>query len=83
MATLDVFVGSWDDISEHTEMLADRQVRVIVLPKSAESSSTETRLPQEETERLLEELSDIGTDSPSWPEECCTRETVDTDEDSD
>lgn len=83
MATLDVIVGSWDDLSEHTEMLADRQIRVIVLPKPPEGKSGDARLGQEETARLLEDLGDIGTDSPAWPEECCTRDTDERDERSD
>lgn len=81
MATLDVIVGSWDDISEHTEMLADRQVRVIVLPKPSEGKSGEARPSPEETERLLEGLGDIGMDSPAWPEECCQCDAAATDKD--
>ncbi len=77
MATLDIIVGSWDDMSENTEMLADRQVRVIVVPKSADGKMQDLKLPQEETERLLDELTDIGTEGPAWPEECCARETTD------
>ena len=73
MATLDVIVGSWDEVSEHAEMLADRQVRVIVLPKQSEGRSDDVRPDRDETDRLLEELGDIGTDAPAWPEECCTR----------
>jgi hypothetical protein len=84
MATLDVIVGNWDEISEHTEMLSDRQVRVIVLPRQAEGKYADLRLPQEETERLLDELTDIGTDTPAWPEECCAmRESSDSEEESD
>ncbi len=80
MATLDVIVGSWDEVSEHMEVLADRQVRVIVLPKSADSQSGDVRPDRDETDRLLEEPGDIGTDAPAWPEECCTREAAETDE---
>jgi hypothetical protein len=83
MATLDIIVGSWDDISEHTEMLADRQIRVIVLPKPAEGKAADLKLPQEETERLLDELADIGTDAPAWPDECCARDTGETEKEQD
>ena len=79
MATLDVIMGTWDDLSEQTEKLADRQVRVIVLPKPADG--TTAKLPQEETERLLDDLTDIGMDTPSWPEECCCREPAEPDAD--
>ncbi|MES2465283.1 MAG: hypothetical protein V4671_32355 [Armatimonadota bacterium] len=83
MATLDIIVGSWDDISEHTEMLADRQVRVIVLPKPTEGRAAELKLPCEEAERLLDELTDIGMDAPAWPDECCVRQTEDAEKDAD
>jgi hypothetical protein len=83
MATLDIIVGTWDDISENTEMLADRQVRVIVVPKPSEGKTADIGLSHEETERLLDELTDIGTDAPAWPEECCfcARETTSSEED--
>ena len=81
MATLDVIVGTWDDLSEQAEKLADRQIRVIVLPKSADG--TTTKLPQEETERLLDDLTDIGMDTPSWPEECCSRDADTAEPDAD
>jgi hypothetical protein len=79
MATLDVIVGSWDEISEHMEMLADRQVRVIVLPKPQEGKNEGVHPDRDETDRLLEELGDIGTDAPAWPEECCARDPAETD----
>lgn len=67
--------GTWEElVTRHAKELAGHKVRVLVLDQPAEKGTEDPHL--EESERLLDELAQVGKDAPVHPQETYSRETI-------